>query len=566
MAQIGLKLDERWFQLTDPTRHQSLDIQWQSFEQEAGFCQYQLADWQVFVWGDCAMRANDALILNELAQHQQISVFGRSWLAIHRQNACIEGGTDQLGLFPLLLCQQNQQWYICSDRQMFHQILGKAPRLSISAMQQMLCFGQILDDSSIVEGMIHLSAARHFRLHNHQLTLQHMIHRQPLCEVRSSSFEQALESFVESIRQSMHYAVNPLISLSGGLDSRLILAACLALGKKPAALCYGNSQSDDHSIARQIAEKTGLSLFTGSDIRAVDAWQTSRRISFTGLGEVPMHHAHALVDNNLLAQTRDSTLLTGTGAEAYRAFYYDRGMPGFELFDYSCLHAISFPRIQRYIREEFFRIARPVFNILPELETTLLPLFEQKLASKLNAQVDSARAADQFYLDVRVSRMVVAGQQLLDPYYQRCHPFLAPDVLCTLGALPASYKVASRFHRLAIQRLAPSLAEIPWDKTGLPLNQGLSMQARYPGLVHYLGGKGLYGKQSVPMFDYAQIGHLPYEHVLDHILSVIGVEDEKTRRFQVWRLMQSKALLHIKGLTEVWSHLLPANAIGAGEA
>lgn len=561
MAQLGIKLDERWFELTDPARHQYLDIRWQSFEQEAGFCQYQLADWQVFVWGDCAMRSNDALILQELAQYQKVSVFGRSWLAIHRHKALIEGGTDQLGLFPVLLSKQQHHWYLCSDRQMFHQLFGKAPQLSGKAMQQMLCFGQILDDSSIVEGMLHLSAARHFRLYNAELSLHSMVHFQPLCEGRSSNFELALESFVESVRQSMHYAVNPLISLSGGLDSRLILAACLALGKKPAALCYGNPQSDDHAIARQIAAQHGLPLFTGSDIRPADAWQTSRRISFIGLGEVPMHHAHALVDNNLLAQTRDSTLLTGTGAEAYRAFYYDRGMPGFELFDCDYLHTLSFPRIQRYIREEFFRIARPVFNALPELEASLLPLFEQKLASKLNMQVDSARAADQFYLDVRVSRMVVAGQQLLDPYYQRCHPFLAPDVLSTLGALPARYKVASRFHRMAIQRLAPSLGDIPWDKTGLPLKRGLSLSARYPGLARYIGGQAHYGKQSTPMFDYARVGHMPYEHVLDHILKVIGVDNEQTRRVQIWRLMQSKALLHIKGLTEVWSHLLPNHTI-----
>lgn len=564
MAQLGIKLNAQWLKATTHDDATAPQVLWHSFEQEAGFCSYQLLDWQLYVWGDCAMRQQDAAIIQALLAGEPLSVFGRSWVAVHRSDAMAQGATDQLGLFPILLLQNAAGIYISSDRQMMTQLLGQLPQLSRPAMQQLLCFGQILDDSSIVEGAIHLAAARHFSVQNSHLSHQAIARQRPLCENSASTFEQALEAFVEAVRHSVHYAVNPMLSLSGGLDSRLILAATLALGKKLPALSYGNAQCDDSLIARQLADTAGLSLFTGRDLTSV--WQVSRRISLVGMGEVPLHHAHALVDENLVAQTRDSTLLTGTGAEAFRAFYYDRGMPGFELFDKALLKPYCLPLIKRYIREEFFKVAQHVFQVVPQLQSAVQPMFEQTLDHTLDPKLDCARAADQFYLDVRVRRMVVAGQQLLDPFYQRSHPFLAPDVLRTLGALPARYKVSSAFHRQAIQRLAPKLAEIRWDKTGLPLQQGLPLASRYPGLMQRLGGKPAYGKQSVPMFNYQQAGHLPHEHVLDHILRHVGIQDEKTRRNQVWQLSESKALPHIKGLAEVWSHLLAGSPAAFGGA
>lgn len=563
MAQLGIKIDATWFEQTSDQRLQSLQVYQSSFENSSGFCFYQLADYQLYVWGDCAMRGQDAVIIHALIAQKPVSVFGRSWLAIQHRCGKVLGATDQLGIFPILLLPQQQGWFIGSDRHVLHKLLGYLPALSPSAMQQMLCFGQVLDGGSIIAGVYHLSASRHFILEQGKLNLTELPRRRPLCESTSASFGDALEAFVEAVRQSLHYAVNPIVSLSGGLDSRLILAACLALGKKVPTLCYGDAQSDDVRIAKQLATQAGLPIFYGQKTHQVQNWQISRRISLIGLGEVPLQHAHALIDDDLLAQTRDSTLLTGTGAEAYRAFYYDRGMPGFEFFDQPWLQPLCLPRIQRYIREEFFRLARPIFSILPQLETQLSPMFEATLTNTLRKEVDCSRAADQFYLDVRVSRMVVAGQQLLDPFYQRSHPFLAPDVLSTVGALPARYKIGSYFHRKAICKLSPKLAEIAWDKTGLPLHLGLPISARYPGMMQLLGKTAFYGKRSVPMFDYQQGARMPSEHVLNVVLSYIGIQDQKQRQHKIWELLRSKALPHIQGLAGVWSHLLATRPVTA---
>jgi len=564
MAQIGIKLSADWFRSDIASRQVQQQVVWQSFEQSAGFCCYELAQWQLYVWGDVAQRSQDPLIIQALVQQQPLSIFGRSWIAIHRNTAQLQGATDQLGIFPILLQQNATDWLVCSDRPMLTQLSGNAPTLSADAMRQLLCFGQILDQQSILQGAQHLAAARHFILQNNQLTVKSLEQRKPLCESHPSNFEQALEAVVETVRLSLHHAVNPMLSLSGGLDSRLIFAACLAIGKKIPALCYGEAHSDDVRIAKQLAQVGAIPLFTGYKQNLEPCWQVSKRISQIGLGEVPMHHAHALVNGSLLEQTQHSTVLTGTGAEAYRAFYYDRGMPGFEFFDMPCLHNLCWPRIQRYIREEFFKLATPMFAIVPQLEMMVRPVFEATLASQLQQDVDCARAADQFYLDVRVCRMVVAGQQLLDPFYQRSHPFLAPEVLSAIGNLPAHYKVSSRFHRQAIMRLAPQLGQIPWDKTGLPLTVGLPLANRYPGLMRYVGRPARYGKQAIPMFSQFNSQQLPYEHVLDCILRYIGIEDEKLRRRQIWQLLQSKVLPHVKGLTEVWSHLLTEQPASLG--
>lgn len=558
MAQFGLKLPLTWFSSLWQKTSINVDEIPQWFDEGHATRHYALADWQVYVWGDSAMMGHDCAILTGLIEHQPQSVFGRSWIAINQSQQCLLAATDQLGLFPILAYQTEGYYYLSSDRHLLHRMLGKLPALSTHAMRQLLCYGQILDQTSIIEHATHFSGCRLIKLKKGLLEAQELSKVRLFATERQSTPKQAIEAFVESVRACLHHADTPLLSLSGGLDSRLILAACQALGQKVPALCYGESQSQDVLIAKLLAKQSGIPLFVGREVQTDRAWQTSRRVSMVGLGEVPLHHAHALLDEDLINQTQSRTIITGTGAEAFRAFYYDRGMPGFELFDQPWLQRFSRPRIYRYITEEFHRLAGPLFRVFPEFELQLQPLFQQKLAQEFDQSLDSARAADQFYLDVRVSRMVVAGQQLLDPYYHRTHPFLAPDVLKTLGSLPARWKVGSAFHRYAIGQLAPQLAEIPWDKTGLPLSHGLPLKNRYPGLINKLGGQGLYGKQAKPMFDYQKFGHRPYEHVLDRVLAYLGCGDDKQRQQQIWQLFQSNAFLHVKGLADVWSHLIPS--------
>ncbi|GAL20353.1 hypothetical protein JCM19235_4553 [Vibrio maritimus] len=348
------------------------------------------------------------------------------------------------------------------------------------------------------------------------------------------------------------------MSLSGGLDSRLILSAATALGKKPTALTYGSPLSSDHKIAKALADCAGLRLITGNEFTTPTDPSTIQRVADLGNGEVPLHHAHSILDSSLLAQTSGRMLLTGTGAEVARAFYYDRGFPGFSVFGQGVVgHTSLMDRAKRYIREEYSKSATPFFNYAPQYKESMLSSLNQIIERHAQHFDTAARFLDNFYLQNRVVRFVACGQQMLDSHYLRSHPFLNRDALYQIAHLPVRYKLASRFHRKAIQRLSPKLANIRWDKTDQPLSQGLPLSYRYPALTSRLGMEN-WGKNSTPMYNYSELAkHLSrgtIERSLRQMNCLNNIKDD-----QSWQRVQQH--LPTLGFSAVWSQSKPLTVI-----
>ncbi|MBF0271266.1 MAG: hypothetical protein HQL98_04185 [Magnetococcales bacterium] len=124
-------------------------------------------------------------------------------------------------------------------------------------------------------------------------------------------------------------------AISGGYDSRLILALLLEAGVQPELFVFGPEQGDpDVTVARQVAAAAGLPL---------EVIDKSRRpgIAFEGFREQVARNAVAfdgwkpggLFDNGVdladrLARSQGRVLLNGSAGEIYRNFYYlpDRPM------------------------------------------------------------------------------------------------------------------------------------------------------------------------------------------------------------------------------------------------
>ncbi|MBF0191473.1 MAG: hypothetical protein HQL99_10110 [Magnetococcales bacterium] len=124
-------------------------------------------------------------------------------------------------------------------------------------------------------------------------------------------------------------------AISGGYDSRLILALLLEAGVRPELFVFGPEQGDaDVTVARQVAAVAGLPL---------EVINKSRRpgIAREGFREQVARNVVAfdawkpggLFDNGVdladrLARSQDRVLLNGSAGEIYRNFYYlpDRPM------------------------------------------------------------------------------------------------------------------------------------------------------------------------------------------------------------------------------------------------
>lgn len=119
------------------------------------------------------------------------------------------------------------------------------------------------------------------------------------------------------------------MALSGGFDSRLILAGLLEAGARPELFVYGNTTSDDVLIARAVADSIGEPLeVIDKDLlsRARPPTDLDRLVAnalfFDGLPNDGIHDSGA-DEQTRLSQTAGGYLaMNGGGGEIFRNYFY----------------------------------------------------------------------------------------------------------------------------------------------------------------------------------------------------------------------------------------------------
>lgn len=118
-------------------------------------------------------------------------------------------------------------------------------------------------------------------------------------------------------------------ALSGGFDSRLIVAGLLAQGERPRLFVYGGDHSEDVPIARQVAQAEGIPI-TVVDKESVNrerpepdlqALVQSARF-FDGLPNDGVFDPGADRDTRLAQSAHGNIALNGGGGEIFRNFFH----------------------------------------------------------------------------------------------------------------------------------------------------------------------------------------------------------------------------------------------------
>jgi hypothetical protein len=84
------------------------------------------------------------------------------------------------------------------------------------------------------------------------------------------------------------------LTLTGGFDSRIILAALLKLKRKPICFTYGDARNNDIKIAHEICQKFGLKFLHVVQQEPTKEWYDSwvNKTLEIGAGNVYLHRAH----------------------------------------------------------------------------------------------------------------------------------------------------------------------------------------------------------------------------------------------------------------------------------
>jgi hypothetical protein len=295
------------------------------------------------------------------------------------------------------------------------------------------------------------------------------------------------------------------VSMSGGLDSRVMLAALLHLGHRPALLISGVPGSFDRLVGSAIAARFGLRV-TVVAVTAAAVRDGANEVARVTGGLLPATNWAGLEHLRSVRDTLAGPVMHGTNGEFARSYY----APAAGL---ATLRIARKPRA--WFPELLSRSTGPPFReseadlLCAELREALRPEACRARLAVATAGLPGATAlavADEFFLRERGRQKASADLAAIGRYAPWRAPFFARGWTRTVRALPSRWKLGAALHRQMIAELFPDLLDFPEE--GCPgKSTSRRPPPRYwlrgpdPGLApHYLDQKIFRGGELLRQF------------------------------------------------------------------
>lgn len=274
--------------------------------------------------------------------------------------------------------------------------------------------------------------------------------------IKHRSIDDAAEGCAERLRDLFRIYVAEKrdfrTALSGGYDSRLILALLLDAGVAPGLFVYGRDDEADVRVAKEIARGEGLPL----EQIDKDELQRTRRSTlelawtrFDGWNVAGLFD-NGVDDDDRVARVRLGVdLLNGSGGEVFRNFFYlpDRSYRPREIVwsfysRYDPAHLTS-----RFRAEEY--------------ECELVESMQRALPNGPNGRTLKRAEVEALYPYFRVRYWAGRDVGLNQRFGPLLFPFLEPSVFQGTHALPIGWKNHGRLESRIMQKIHPRLARYP---------------------------------------------------------------------------------------------------------
>lgn len=272
-----------------------------------------------------------------------------------------------------------------------------------------------------------------------------------------------VELFSRGLSRQLAAVRDPFLFLSGGVDSRVILAVLRELGITVPSVTYGTDRGDDAPLASELARLAGCP-------------STFLPVSLERLHE---DFEHAALHADCRAETVDfpamPSLLNELGAKFGAFLNGDKPV--------YCKHVTS--------RDEALaKVGLTTLDHAPRLADLLVPQVRaasqtalsllRREALESNADLGPGDLHDKIYLEHRLTNyqnaFTVAKLRHLEPV----RPWLDEEVVDFLYRIPVEMRTGKRLARTVLKTIAPDLHDVPFAKSdSIPL--ATDFRARIPG-------------------------------------------------------------------------------------
>lgn len=389
--------------------------------------------------------------------------------------------SDKFGLYPLYYSATGESLIFAGEVK----ALLKYDNIDLSqdfeSFGDFFHFGQILGQKTLFKNIKLLppAAILKFNIHDCSLRLKKYWQLESLFALNGNYKNKismtAVDSLIDSIRQNTGNTANLGLSLSGGLDSRAILAGLQGKSRGLSTYTLGLEGCADQKLAQKMADiaKTEHEFIILDQIYISNFENMARDMIKFSDG---MYHPHESTEMLALEYFKNAgfkILLRGHGGEIAKAglAYPVMVRPGVSTFKNS-------KQILNYIYNQTNLVTRDIDkNKLFLLEYA--ELFKETPLKSLN---DSCLLASQkfapedvcifYYINEHIRRQVVASLDIFRTQIEIRLPFVSEKFLQKLLMLPVSERFSGEIHYKLVEKCMPSLLKVKNSNTGAPMDAG----------------------------------------------------------------------------------------------
>lgn len=302
-----------------------------------------------------------------------------------------------------------------------------------------------------------------------------------------------------------------VLALSGGFDSRTLLAWCIGEGIDISTTSYGSMDMPDCSTASDVASRAGvrhtfLDIATVVDRMSIDDMQSIAR--HTALAsEGTYHFAHAMALPSIASILPPSGILIDGG---FGGFLRGGLANGLRYQGRTALHSGDARRILPYL------MARSNDVFVEDVARRMTDMVTEDLQRALDGQGPCTKGSerewiDDFFASWYLHGYVASPQGVYDHYLDSTIPFLHRSVVDWVFSRPASFRDHGRWFRSVISSSAPRTTSVPfvgkrslypWFCAGRPLMNALHSKISRTRFVQSdTISDVVYGKMKEPVDD-----------------------------------------------------------------
>lgn len=368
--------------------------------------------------------------------------------------------TDRLG--NLHVYESRQDGCVAlSNSSLLLAALGRAD-FDPHACRQFLAMGTVFGSRSLFEGVRKLGPARCFRYAEGELASEHIY-----WDIRSrfhdrAGFTGSVPTMAASLVAAMDSITSayprPLLDLTGGYDSRCVLAAMLETGRPFTAVVNGPEDSGDVRTAKRIAREFGLRLIHNPrrELSASDCGFVQNCLGLTD-GEVDVTQYWSTARIHRQSAAEHGISLNGSNGEITKGYWYE----------------LLFPHIGARGHFDSRSVAARRFTFSGEAAGLLAHDFPESLTQEMAGLIDEANrgledypntaSLDNVYVSLRMHRWQGRISSSTQRIWPGSSPFMFRQPMEIALATPGTQRARLKFTTRLIEKLNPRLAALPLE-------------------------------------------------------------------------------------------------------